>query len=492
MDNNYIYNYYFDKIIVKNEIPSFVDKLKYIKERTKLLNDNNNKYFGFAFLLDNMNVEKNIKLMKEEIKVMNDKIILKQNKLNSIFPWPPKIGLDKIGESCFMNATLQCFCQIEEFVLLFKYDKQIDEVIDKYIQKNDNCLTKSFKNLIEKIWPDEAKQYEMNERHFPPDEFRKTIADMCPLFANNQANDAKDLVNFIIMNLHEELYESKESKEDNNIMNQMNICLNNNNNQSDILKSFYEEYKITFSSKISELFYAIQQIQTRCLNCINIHYNFQGYFFVVFPLEEVRKYTINKISEVSFNNMNLNLIMNNGLNQKNNDFNFIPPIPLNNNLNPNSIKLNKLNNDIVNIMDCFEYNQKIEFFTGTNQIYCNKCKKMANANNNTILTTAPKVLILLLNRGVGMQLKIKLEFTNELDITNYVTQKNGNIKYRLIGVITYLGESGTGGHFIAHCLSPIDNEWYKYDDATVSKIDDFQKQIIELGMPYLLFYKKFE
>ena len=49
-------------------------------------------------------------------------------------------------------------------------------------------------------------------------------------------------------------------------------------------------------------------------------------------------------------------------------------------------------------------------------------------------------------------------------------------------------------HFIAHCLSPIDNEWYIYNDAYVNKIGkaQFQEKIINLGMPYLLFYKKLE
>ena len=149
----------------------------------------------------------------------------------------------------------------------------------------------------------------------------------------------------------------------------------------------------------------------------------------------------------------------------------------------------------------------MDFFSGSDQIYCNQCKTMSNANYISLLETAPKVLILLLNRGTGIQFKIKLEFTTELDITNYVSQKTGNIKYILIGVIsqktgnikyiligviTHLGENGESGHFIAHCLSPIDGQWYTYNDAIVSKIDDIQKQIIDLGMPYLLFYKKIE
>ena len=146
-------------------------------------------------------------------------------------------------------------------------------------------------------------------------------------------------------------------------------------------------------------------------------------------------------------------------------------------------------------MDCFDYNQKIDIFEGINQIYCSNCKQMANANFCSYLTTAPKILILVLNRGVGIQFKVKLEFSQILNISNYVTQNNGNdVMYKLIGVITHLVENGKSGHFIAHCLSPIDDEWYTYNDAIVSKIEkaQFQEKVINLGMPYLLFYKKLE
>ena len=117
---------------------------------------------------------------------------------------------------------------------------------------------------------------------------------------------------------------------------------------------------------------------------------------------------------------------------------------------------------------------------------------MSNAEYFSTLTTNPKVLILLLNRGVGIQFKIKLEFTTELDISRFVNFNDKSRKYKLIGVITHLGESGAGGHFIAHCLSPVDGEWYTYNDAIVSKCDNFQKNIIDLGMPYLLFYQRID
>ena len=129
-------------------------------------------------------------------------------KLKQLFPWAPRVGLDNIGATCYMNATLQCFCQIEEFASYFKYDEHINEAIDKCTQDKRDSLTASFKILVEKIWPDEAMKVQSDKRHFPPNEFRQKIADMSPLFKNIGANDAKDLVNFIIMTLHEELNQS--------------------------------------------------------------------------------------------------------------------------------------------------------------------------------------------------------------------------------------------------------------------------------------------
>ena len=68
--------------------------------------------------------------------------------------------------------------------------------------------------------------------------------------------------------------------------------------------------------------------------------------------------------------------------------------------------------------------------------------------------------------------------------------KEHGFKYKLIGVITHLGGSDMSGHFIAYCKDPISNEWYLYNDATVSPIANFQNDVINYAMPYLLFYQK--
>jgi len=58
--------------------------------------------------------------------------------------------------------------------------------------------------------------------------------------------------------------------------------------------------------------------------------------------------------------------------------------------------------------------------------------------------------------------------------------------------LTHLGPSGMSGHFIAFCKSPVDKQWYCYNDATVSRCNDPRDQNNnELeGIPYVLFYQK--
>ena len=51
----YYYQYYLNQITIKNEIPSFFDRLKQDKKRIKVLKSKNkNIIIGYAFLLDNM------------------------------------------------------------------------------------------------------------------------------------------------------------------------------------------------------------------------------------------------------------------------------------------------------------------------------------------------------------------------------------------------------------------------------------------------------
>ena len=349
-----------------------------------------------------------------------------------------------------MNATLQCFCHIQKFVEYFKYKQDI-----KFAVKNKNLLSYSFKILIEELWPDDYNSSKI-KKSYSPEEFKQKISKMNPLFKGIAANDAKDLVNFIIMTLHSELNALKDSEDINN--NGGEIGLIDQSNKNLVFQYYFNDFKSKNKSIISDLFYATNCSISECSNCHVKIYNYQTYFFIIFPLEEVRKYK-------------------NQFNQ----FNQFPNFNFNN--------INNYNNE-VSIYDCFDYDRKINSMSGENSMYCNYCKSTCDFYMNTNLVTGPNVLIILLNRGKGKEFDVKINFFESIFINNYIEFSEYEEFYELIGVITHIGESSMSGHFIAYCKDPIINKWNKYNDSIVTEVNNFQNEVINFAMPYLLFYRK--
>ena len=362
-----------------------------------------------------------------------------------------KIGLQNIGATCYMNATLQCFVHIKEFVRYFKEDKTKIDVI-----KNKETLSYSFKILIDKLWPEHYNK--KMKTYYAPYEFKEKISNMNPLFQGIAANDSKDLINFIVMTLHEELNMAKDII---NISNQMP----DQSNKEIMFQEFINDFKQRYNSLASKLFYGANYNTTQCTQCNIRLYNYQVYFFLIFPLEEVRKFVYqnnnNQFNQFSFNSNQINQISN-----------------------------NQINNNVVDIYQCFEFDRRTCLMSGDNAMYCNICQISTPCNICTNLVYGPNILIIILNRGQGKQFDVKLNFYEELNLNNYIEKPETGVNYKLIGVITHLGESGMSGHFIAFCRDPNNNTWYKFNDAIVSPVENFKSEVIDYAMPYLLFYQK--
>ena len=137
-----------------------------------------------------------------------------------------------------------------------------------------------------------------------------------------------------------------------------------------LFQAFYQYYQRAFRSKISELFYAIQQTQTKkCLTCDNNQYNFQAYFFLVFPLEEVRKHHIiiiflNKMNQIMMNknNFNMNNFNMNNINMMNPNFNQMQMNNMGMGFNP---QFNNQNNKMNINNFCFNNNNINNFNNST-------------------------------------------------------------------------------------------------------------------------------
>ena len=354
-----------------------------------------------------------------------------------------------------MNATLQCLSQTEALSNYFLNKKNKNRIFNNNIaleNSNNYQLCPVYYELIHKLWSINGP------KSFSPYNFMNTINSMNPLFKKGEPGDSKDFIIFILEQLHKELKNSVNFN--NNNQNQLQPL--NQYDKKNSFEHFFNDFQKE-TSILSDIFFGFIETTNECQNCKNIYnskgmqipicYNYQIFNCLIFPLEEVK-------------------------NMKNN----------------NAMQFNKflpINNNHISLEDCFIYNQRSEYFTGQNRNYCNLCKQLYDSIYTTKIFVCPNILVLILNRGKGNIYDVKLDFTEKINITQFVLQKEiPQIIYTLYGVITHIGQSGPSAHFVASCQSPVDFKWYRYNDAMVNPITNIQKDVIEFGTPYILFYKK--
>jgi len=451
-----------------------IEKEKEINKKIAFLEDkensiekenNENKKRKEEFQKD---LQENIKLKKENNdlikrnKELEEEIKKKESKLKSIknknkmeeYSFPTLIGLNNIGATCFMNSTLQCLSQTSHLTKYFLNEENEDKIRNNNLalKKQNLQLSPIYLELIKKLWNKNGP------KSFSPNNFMNVIEKMNPLFKQGQAGDSKDFIIFILEQLHKEL-KSPIKLNNNNKSNNMNEPLNQYD-KNNAFNYFFNDFKKECSI-ISDVFFGFTETTNECLYCNNIYnskgfsqpicYNYGIFNCLIFPLEEVKN------------------LKNNSM-QNNNYMN---------------------NNNIVSIYDCFYYNQKNELFTGDNRNYCNICKQLFDSIYTSKIFISPNVLILILNRGKDNKFNVKLTFYENIDISSFVLRKDTpKIIYNLYGVITHIGQSGPNAHFVASCKSPIDHKWYRYNDSMVNSIENIQKEVIDFGTPYILFYQK--
>ena len=233
---------------------------------------------------------------------------------------------------------------------------------------------------------------------------------------------------------------------------------------NNFMKKFINENK----SLISDIFFGMNTTSIQCSSCKMINYDFDIYYFLSFPLEEIKEYKMNQLKDQLF-------LMNNMVNMDS--------------------RQNLLNLDFtinsLSIYDCFQYKKdNIETFAGPYEMKCCNCNANLMYSTQTNLCTAPEILIIGLNKGKDFEINIKLNFSEDLNLMNFIEMNNTGYNFKLIGVISYIGKDGENKKFCSYCRNPIDSKWYKFEDKLVKPVVNFQNEIVDSESPYILFYRK--
>lgn len=184
----------------------------------------------------------------------------------SLGPSNGRVGLFNLGNSCFMNAVLQCLFHLQPLFQYFTSNTYQDHLNVTNILGYKGDIAMSFSLLCQKYWNSSLTS-------IAPQHFRQMLSRFQPQFGSQQQQDCAHFLGFLLDALHEDLNQIKEPPPYRTI-------------DSDIysMPQLFEEYlkyhQERNKSMLSKSSQGHIQSHVQCLECNYASIKFEPYFML--------------------------------------------------------------------------------------------------------------------------------------------------------------------------------------------------------------------
>lgn len=348
-------------------------------------------------------------------------------------------GLANMGNTCFMNSVLQSLMHcgmLAEAVM----EMPLDEANSGNLK-----LTLTFREALLEHWKSSF------ESSFRPLAIKTVMAKNAPQFIGNQQHDAQEFLVYFLDALHEELNEVKTKiyKEIDD-----SKCIKD----EEKARLWWDNYEALNRSCVKNIFVGQIRSRVKCSQCSNISVVFDPFW------------------------------------------NLSVPIP---------------NEQSCSLAQCLGAFIEPESLTGDNKCYCTRCKVCTDSFKEITLFRCPDVIVIHLKRfrargssmsnlhgrstrGSGFaKLVTEVSFPVEevLDLRPFCAPQAHQdqydhkepLIYNLVSVVNHYGASGAHGHYTADCFVPNREQWYHFDDSSVTPT---RPQSLDRHSAYVMVYAR--
>lgn len=109
-----------------------------------------------------------------------------------------KVGLANMGNTCFMNSSLQCLSNtipLTDYFLGYDFRGEINH---ENFLGTKGALVTSYADLTKHLWLG-------SDPSFRPVGFKSDVGQFAPQFKGNEQHDAQELLSFLLDGIHEDL-----------------------------------------------------------------------------------------------------------------------------------------------------------------------------------------------------------------------------------------------------------------------------------------------
>ncbi|XP_070394711.1 ubiquitin carboxyl-terminal hydrolase 15-like isoform X3 [Dermacentor albipictus] len=183
---------------------------------------------------------------------------------------PGLCGLGNLGNTCFMNAALQCMSNTPPLTEYFTTDRYLSELNDSNPLGMRGEIAKSYADLVKVMWSGNCSSV-------IPRPFKMAVGRFAPQFSGFQQQDCQELMAFLLDGLHEDL---------NRVINKPYIELKDNDGRPDevVAHEAWQNYLMRNNSIIVDIFHGLLKSTLVCPDCHKLSVTFDPFCYLSLPL----------------------------------------------------------------------------------------------------------------------------------------------------------------------------------------------------------------